>query len=142
MDTSIQRVVWPEHQRMATVNQTFGLLWPLYIEPLIFHLADTLAADYNGGLWLFYTLPDTGDGTGFYIAPDIDADFDVVSFGNQWEGTLSADALGITCCLTAYSNLSFSKNKALGSLMAQHYHRLREYMFSHPEVQAILGATD
>jgi len=142
MDQSIERVVVPEHQRMATVNQTFGLLWPLYIEPLIFHFADTLAADYAGGMWTFYTLTDTGDGTGFYIAPDIDADFDVVCFGNQWEGTLSADALGITCCLMAYSNLSFSKSEALGSLMAQHYHRLRTFMLGHPEVQAILGATD
>ena len=142
MDQSIQRFIVPEHQRMATVNRTFGLAWPLYIEPLIFHLADTLAADYNGGLWTFYTLTAPEDGTGFYMAPDIDADFDVMCLGNQWEGRLSADALGITCCLTAYSNLSFSKNTALASLMAQHYHRLREYMFEHPEVQAILGATD
>ena len=101
MDKFIQRVVVPENQRMATVDQIFGLLWPLHIEPLIFHLADTLAADYNAGLWLFYTLPDTGDGTGFYIAPDIASDFNVSCVGNGWHGTLSADALGITCCLMA-----------------------------------------
>ena len=142
MDQSIQRAVVPEHRRMAVVHHTFGLSWSLFIEPLIFFQADTLASDYNGGLWTFYTLTAPEDGTGFYMAPDIDADFDVVCVENQWEGRLSADALGITCCLTAYSNLSFSKNKALASLMAQHYHRLREYMFEHPEVQAILGATD
>ena len=61
MDQSIQRVIVAEHQRMATVNQIFGLLWPLYIEAHVFQLADTLAADYNGGLWTFYILPATDD---------------------------------------------------------------------------------
>ena len=142
MDTSIQRIVVPEHQRMNTINQTFGLLWPLYVEPLIFFLADSLAPRYNGGLWTFYSLILPEDEAGFYMAPDIDANFDVVCIGNGWDGTLSADALGITCCLIAYSQLSFSKREALGSLMAQHYHRLRAFMLDHPEAQAILGATD
>jgi len=127
---------------MATVHQLFGLPWPLYVEPLIFHLADSLAPDYAGGLWTFYTLTDTGEGTGFYMAPEVDTPFHVVCVGNHWEGMLSADALGIVCCLMAYSQLSFSKNSALSSLMAQHYHRLRAYMFDHPEVRAILRATD
>ena len=142
MDQPIQRVIVPEHQRMATVNQTFGLLSPLYIEPLIFHFADTLAADYVGGMWTFYTLTTADDGMGFYMAPDSDADFNVICIGNQWHGTLSADALGIACCLMGYSQLSFSKQVALGPLMAQHYHRLRAFMLGHPEAQVILGATD
>ena len=54
---------------------------------------------------------------------------------------LSADALGITACLYAYSHLSFS-NGRFARVCACHYHRLREYMFEHSEVRGILGATD
>lgn len=61
---------------------------------------------------------------------------------NHWQGSLSADALGVTACLYAYSNLSFSNDEIFGKLMADHYHWLRAYMFDHPEVAAILGATD
>ena len=52
-----------------------------------------------------------------------------------------ADALGITTCLYAYSHLSFSDGR-FARVCACHYHRLREFMLEHPEVAAILGATD
>jgi len=64
-----------------------------------------------------------------------------VNCDNFFEGDLSADALGITACLYAYSHLSFSDDR-FGRVCACHYHRLREYMMEHPEVVAILGATD
>ena len=56
---------------------------------------------------------------------------------NMYEGDLSADALGITSCLYAYINLSFSLSD-----IARHYHLLREYSMEHTEVREILGATD
>jgi len=49
--------------------------------------------------------------------------------------------LGITSCLYAYSHLSFSGGEFARDC-ARHYHLLREYMFEHPEVRGILGATD
>jgi hypothetical protein len=55
---------------------------------------------------------------------------------------MSADALGITVTLTAYSHLSFSEDHAFGRLISMHYHRLREYMMEHEEVRAILSAID
>jgi hypothetical protein len=64
-----------------------------------------------------------------------------VTCNNMFEGDLSADALGITACLYAYSHLSFNDGR-FASVSACHYHRLREIMFEHPEVRAILGATD
>jgi hypothetical protein len=64
-----------------------------------------------------------------------------VTCDNQFEGDLSADALGITSCLYAYSNLSFSGG-SFARECARHYHLLREYMFEHPEVKSILQATD
>jgi hypothetical protein len=49
--------------------------------------------------------------------------------------------LGITACLYAYSNLSFSLSD-IAREYARHFHLLREYSMEHPEVVAILGATD
>jgi len=47
----------------------------------------------------------------------------------------------IVATLYAYSHLSFSNGRFV-RVSACHYHRLREFMFEHPEVKAILGATD
>ena len=65
-----------------------------------------------------------------------------VSCDNGYVGKLSADALGITACLYAYSHLSFSSNPAFAEICANHYHWLREYMLQHPEASKILGAID
>jgi hypothetical protein len=96
-----------------------------------------MAEDYHGGYWHFYTL----DNGGFYMAPEGDQVL-AVSCDNYFTGELSADALGIVSCLYAYSHCSFSQNEAFGRLCARHYHLLREYMFEHKEVAAILGAID
>ena len=60
---------------------------------------------------------------------------------NGYEGKLSADALGIVACLYAFSNLSFGDG-TFAETCAAKYHLLREYMFEHLEVRAILAATD
>jgi hypothetical protein len=95
-----------------------------------------MAGDYSGGYWDFYQLSNGG----FYMAPSEDRVFHVTC-DNMFEGDLSADALGITASLYAFSHLSFT-NGRFGRVCACHYHRLREYMFEHPEVRSILGATD
>jgi len=95
-----------------------------------------MTEEYKGGYWEFYTLNNGG----FFMAPADDRVFHVTC-DNQFEGDLSADALGITACLYAYSNLSFSGG-SFARECARHYHLLREYMLEHPEVRAILGATD
>jgi hypothetical protein len=65
-----------------------------------------------------------------------------VSCDNGYEGKLSADALGITACLYAYSHLSFSSNQAFAEICANHYHLLRGYMLEHEEASKILAAID
>ena len=95
-----------------------------------------MAEDYSGGYWDFYTLSNGG----FVMAPSTDHVFHVTC-DNMFEGDLSADALGIVATLYAYSHLSFSDGR-FARVCACHYHRLREYLFEHPEVRAILGATD
>ena len=133
----INREIVPEDRRMAVTERLFGIHFPLRMEPVIYGITERMAAaDYNGGYWDFYTLSNDG----FYMAPSGD-DVYHVTCDNMFEGDLSADALGITACLYAYSHLSFS-NGRFARVSACHYHRLREHMFEHPEVKEILQATD
>jgi hypothetical protein len=135
--TPVSHQLVPEDQRLAVIEQLFGVSFPLMIEPVIFHITERMAEAYSGGFWRFWHL----DNGGFYMAPDSDQMF-AVSCDNYFTGELSADALGITACLYAYSHRSFSRDEAVGRVCAQHYHWLRAYMFEHPEVASILGAID
>ena len=132
----ITRELVPEDRRLDTTERLFGIHFPLHMEPVIYGITDRMAADYKGGYWDFFTLSNGG----FYMAPSGDAVYHV-SCDNMFEGDLSADALGITACLYAYSHLSFS-NGRFARVSACHYHMLRSYMFEHPEVKASLQATD
>ena len=136
MQNIVTRELVPEDQRMATTEKLFGLHFPMQLEPVIYGITDRMAEEYSGAYWDFYTLSNGG----FYMAPVSDTTFHV-KCDNQFEGDLSADALGITACLYAYSHLSFSDGR-YGRVCACHYHRLREYMFEHPEVRAVLSAID
>ena len=109
----------------------------MQVEPYIYTVTDRLAQKYKGGYWQFYALSNGG----FYMAPDKDAIYRVAC-ENGYEGDLSADALGITACLYAYSHLSASNSKAIAEACAKQYHLLRDYMLGHPEVKGILGAID
>lgn len=135
--TAVTRTLVPEDQRLSHTAGLFGAHFPLAIEPLVYGITDRMAQAYQGGYWDYFALSNSG----FYMAPDCDQTFKV-SCDNYFTGELSSDALGITACLYAYSHLSFSKDQVFGRLMADHYHRLRSFMFEHPEVAAILGAID
>jgi hypothetical protein len=75
------------------------------------------------------------------MAPEGDQIYPVVC-DNYWQGALSADAMGIVSCLYAYNHLSFSEELDFARTCAMRYHRLRDYMYAHPELPAILGAID
>jgi len=136
--TPVTRHLVPEDQRVAVVASLFGPHFPLQIEPVVYGIAEQMAEDYQGSYWNFYTLNGT---TGFYMSPDEDRLFDT-KCQNYFTGTLSADALGIVCCLYAYSHLSFTGEWDFARNCAKHYHLLRHYMMDHAEVAAILGAVD
>ena len=136
--TPVTRQLVPEDQRLAVVEQLFGIHFPLRIEPVVYGITERMTqGQYHGGYWEFYVL----DNEGVYMAPTSGQVYQV-SCDNFWQGTLSADALGITACLYAFSHLSFSKNEAFARICAQHYHLLRAYMMDHDEVASILGAID
>jgi len=126
----------PDADRPDFTSKLFGMNFPMRLEPTVFDMAGRLAAEYTGGYWLFYALSNGG----FYMAPKTDTVF-AVSCENGFESKLSADALGIAACLYAYSHLSFGEG-AFAETCAQQYHWLREYVFGHPEMRAILGAID
>jgi hypothetical protein len=134
--TLVTRELVPEDQRLDTTAKFFGFHFPMQLEPVIYGITERMAEDYSGGYWDFYTL----DNGGFYMAPAVDRAFHVTC-NNQFEGDLSADALGITACLYAYSHLSFS-NGRFARVCAAHFHMLRSYMFGHEEAREIIQATD
>ena len=133
---TITRQLVAEDQRTQITADLFGVYFPLQLEPFIFSIASRLSEDYGGGYWEFYTL----DNGSFYMAPDSDGQFQVIS-PNGWEGFMSADVFGITVCLFAYSNLSFGSGQ-FAETCAEQYHLLREYALDHAEARAILAATD
>lgn len=123
--------------RVQHTADLFGVYFPMCLEPFIYAMTDSIAPDYRGGFWNFYALNNGG----FYMAPDADHSF-AVCCENGYEGRLSADGLGITVCLYAYSQLSFTGIPSFADRCAEQYHLLREYMLDHPEAAGILRAID
>ncbi len=134
--TTITRQCVDDDRRVNHTAEIFGIHFPMRLEPCIFNMAGMLSDDYRGGCWIFYALSNGA----FYMAPESIETFKVVS-ENGFEGSMSADALGITTCLYAYSHLSFGGD-ALAEVCAEQYHLLREFMLQHAEVQGILRAID
>lgn len=135
-DSIITAMIVPESSRMDVADKHFGIRYPLVLEPMVYQFAEQLAESYTGGFWHFHNLSNGG----FYMAPNLDETFAVIA-DNGYEGSLTADALGITACLYAYSNLSFGEG-AFGQRCADHYHRLLDYAMQHPEAKEIRAAID
>ena len=133
----ITREQLAEDLRMEHVNELFGINFPMTLEPTIYSSTERMSHDYRGGYWNYFTLSNLG----FYMAPAVIDSFNV-HCQNGYSGKMSADALGVTACLYAYSHLSFSKIDNLADVCARQFHLLREYMFDHAEVNQILAAID
>lgn len=127
MTNSIQltREIVPEDHRLTITAKIFGNHFPMALEPLIYNFTDKMAEDYHGGYWDFYVLSNGG----VYMAPYSDSAFHITC-DNFFEGDLSADALGITVCLYAYSHLSFAGMPELADACNEQYHLLRAYSWS------------
>ncbi len=137
MNTSIiTRQLVADNQRVDITAELFGSYFPFHFEPFVYDMASQLAQDYDGGYWNFYTLSNSG----FYMAPNSDAQFHVIA-ENDFEGDVSSDALGIIICAYAFSNLSFGTGE-FAHVCAVNFHRLREFALDHPEAGAILAAID
>ena len=127
----------PESRRAGFVHQLFGLDFPLRLEPAVYAIASHLCRAYGGGVWDFYALCNGG----FYMAPR-GYDELQVRCENGFEGALTADAFGVTVCLYAFSQLSFSKDERFAQVCAEHFHRLRAFAGDHQLAQGIFAAID
>lgn len=137
MEEIVTRELVPDSQRSGLVNRLFGMHFVAQLEPLIYAIANQFSPDYKGGYWSFYRLSNGG----FYMAPRSDEALAVLC-PNNFQGVLSADALGIVTCLCAYSHLSFTANPPLNWVYGQHYHMLRDHMLDHAEAVQMYQATD
>ncbi len=133
----VGRVLVPERHRSVTVAELFGDRYSLQFEPYLYALAGALSPDYCGAFWNFFALSNGG----FYQTPDEDRPFGC-RCENGYEGNMSADTFGITCCLYTYSHLSFAANGEAARVYARQYHLLRAFMFEHAEAPEILHAID
>lgn len=134
---TIHRKRLDETQRITHTAELFGGHFPMRLEPFVFDMAARLSPDYHGGLWHFYALSNGA----FYLAPELPEIFNAKS-ENGYQGTMTADALGITACLYAYSHLSFTDLGEFSNTCARQYHLLLDYAFEHKEAKYILGLID
>ncbi|EOZ3813723.1 antirestriction protein [Citrobacter youngae] len=122
---------WPQH--FAGIPQ-----WIL-LEPRIFGWMDRFCADYNGGIWQFYTLSNGGA----FMAPEANEDTDekwtLFNPMNGNGGELSAEAAGIAVCLMTYSHHAM---RTECDAMTEHYYRLRDYALNHAECSTIMHIID
>jgi len=136
--TAITRTLIATPDRVPTTAKLFGYAFPQLFEPFVYTVAREMSHAYSGGYWFFYQLSNGG----FYMAPDIEGRFEVSCATNFFDGELSADALGIVACLTAYSHLSFGKPEAFARICAEQYYLVRDYSGEQPEALAIFRAID
>ncbi|MBK6593289.1 MAG: antirestriction protein [Burkholderiales bacterium] len=126
----------PEHARMDTVDRILGIGFVLKFEPCLYNITGQLSSQYTGGYWEIHTLSNGG----LWMNPRTKKKF-AVRCQNGFEGTMSAEALGITSCLYSYSLLSFETG-TFAETMAEHFQWLRAFACSHPDARAILSAID
>ncbi len=121
-------------ERLQTLPRHFGRHM-LTVEYAVYAFMRKLANPYSGGYWAFFELSNGG----FYMVPECDTELSICVDGNGFDGTMSADAAGITVCLFALSHLSF---QIADDSIAQHFHLLRDFALKHAEASAILAAID
>lgn len=126
-----------DSERIALPAQLFGVHFSLLVEPFVYAITESMSHEYKGGYWQFFKLSNGS----FYMAPDSET-YHPVACQNGYKGILSADALGITACLYAYSHLSFLDNPMLAETCTEQYHLLRNYMLEQTEAEGILEAID
>jgi hypothetical protein len=107
----------------------------MLVETAVYGFLRRFCPDYGGGYWRFYELSNGG----FYMAPTMPA-VRIRVPSNGFEGTLSADAAGITVCLFVFSHLSFQFSKDV--MFSSHFHWLRDFASDHAEAAGIFAAID
>ena len=124
----------PEDRRLGTLPHYFGPKLTS-AEFRVYDWMGMLCASYRGGHWDFFALSNGG----FYMAPSREERFAVEVPTNGYEGTMSADAAGITACLFAFCDLASDID---GERFVELFHQLREFALDHAEASEIFRAID
>ena len=45
-----------EGDRITCIEDIFGILFPIRIEPFVYNISEHVSGDYNGGYWHYYTV--------------------------------------------------------------------------------------
>jgi hypothetical protein len=125
----------PDTQRLDFLPRHFGRQM-MTVEQHLYSRLSELSQDYTGGYWNFYDLSNGG----CYLAPTAPERLRIVVQGNDFEGTMSADAAGITATLFTLSELSFRFQRA--EVLGTRFHQLRDFAADHSEAALIFRAID
>jgi hypothetical protein len=123
-----------EDARITTLPKHFGARM-MTVEQSVYNFMREFVAGYQGAYWDFYELSNGG----FYMAPSCDP-VELRVHTNGFEGSLSADAAGITVCLFTFSHLSFQQPSE--DVFPRHFYALREFALDHKEAGSIFAAID
>lgn len=115
-------------------------------ESVFLRWADELSDDYCGGIWAGrgYVCNARWEGrslsnNGFYVVPMGSPLHRVSVAGNGYEGTMTAEAFGITLSLFALGQIANTTEEDSDILL---YHALRDYALDHSESVEIMAAID
>lgn len=125
----------PESERLNFLPRHFGRLM-LTVEQEIFTQMRELCETYSGGYWAFHTLSNGGA----FLAPAEAEPLAITVHSNDYQGTMTAEAAGITVTLFALSHLAFRYPQE--ERLSERFHQLREFAGEHAEASAIFAAID
>jgi Antirestriction protein len=100
--------------------------------------ASRLSPDYD--IWLEWDYSRLSNGGFFMAPPEQDGRMYRIMAPNGYRGVVSAEAMGIICCLFTYSHLSFLP--WFRPFASDHFHLLREYAGTHNDSRRIYAAID
>ena len=124
----------PGHLRATVLPQRFSGLFLIY-ETLVYRYMDKFCKDYQGGYWEFIDLNNGG----FYMSLKIPKCLSLIIEGNQFSGTVTADAASVIVNLFVLCELA---NEYKLDHLTEMYHALRDYACEHSEANKILQAID
>ena len=142
-NTLYMRIINTQEIENGFMFQKLGNIWPM-VEMFIYQTARKVSKNsYRGGSWEFIEL----DNKGWYMRPDNPQE---KFTAYNWEDKpfeVSNDAFGIIVCEHVFSTLSFyfhdKGQENHMELMAEHYHKLRDYYIEHsPEASEIYYVLD
>lgn len=134
-DSIVISTLVPESERLDFLPRHFGRQMMAVEQHLLTRLA-ALSPDYTGGLWHMYDLSNGG----CYLAPTDPAEFRISVHGNDFDGTVSADAAGIIVTLFTLSELAFRTPHV--EVLSERFHQLRDFAAEHAEARLIFRAID